>query len=68
MFFKLDRDLQCDFDSPFWEQQDCNWRYSPTLMTSLSMASNLNTFTRVQITTPDYNYWLKPNAKTGSPS
>ncbi len=20
-----DRDLQCDFDSPFWETTDCNW-------------------------------------------
>lgn len=62
-----DRDLRCDFDNPFWEQQDCSWRYNLMAMAAsgLSTATGLNTFSRVPITRPDYNYWLRPNPKTG---
>jgi len=68
IFIHLDRDLRCDFDSPFWEQQDCSWRYNLAAMasTGLSTATGLNAFSRVKITTPDYNYWLRQNPKTGS--
>ena len=23
-----DRDIQCDFESPFWEESNCNWKYA----------------------------------------
>ena len=29
-FFFQDRDLQCDFNSPFWEETTCAWSYAPS--------------------------------------
>ncbi len=60
-----DRDLQCDFDNPFWEENDCNWRYNQSLMTSLAYGSSGLRFQRQLVNTPDYNYWMKPDSKTG---
>ena len=64
-FLLPDRDLQCDFDNPFWEENDCNWRYNQSLMTSLAYGSSGLRFQRQLVNTPDYNYWMKPDSKTG---
>ncbi len=51
---KPDRDLQCDFDSPFWEESDCNWKYSATSQKLI----------RESVTTQNYNYWKRLDNKT----
>ena len=37
--FIVDRDIQCDFDSPFYEENECGWKYSQKTMTSLGFGS-----------------------------
>jgi hypothetical protein len=35
----LDRDIQCNFDTEFWEESQCSWRYSQSTATALSLGS-----------------------------
>ena len=35
----LDRDIQCDFSSEFWEESKCNWKNSQATMTALSLGT-----------------------------
>ena len=60
-----DRDLQCDFNSPFWEVQDCLWRYNSTLIKELGFDSN-ETFTRslAKDESKHGNYWRIANSKS----
>ncbi len=64
--FYIERDLQCDFNNPFWEEQDCTWRYNQALMTTLTWGNQGRKFLRRLLTTPDYNYWKRFNGKTGT--
>ena len=36
----LDRDVQCDFNSPFYEENECGWKYSQRILTSLGIGSS----------------------------
>ena len=60
-----DRDLQCDFNSPFWAVQDCSWRYNKTLAKEIGLESN-ETFVRIlaedELTFS--NYWRPQNVKS----
>ena len=35
----LDRDIQCNFDTEFWEESKCSWRYSQSTATALSLGT-----------------------------
>ena len=35
----LDRDVQCDFESEFWEESKCSWKYSQSTITALSLGT-----------------------------
>ena len=60
-----DRDLQCDFNSPFWEVQDCSWRYSNSLVQEIGFESN-ETFVRILAEDEHTfsNYWRPQNVKS----
>ena len=61
------RDLQCDFNSPFWEEHDCAWYYSQSLMHTLGFGP-MTRFQRVKDTTEVHAayYWRRPDAKIGN--
>jgi len=65
MPFATDRDLQCDFDSPFWSSTDCKWHYNQALMTSLQLGNPGLLFVRTLGPVSDLNYWRSPQATTG---
>ena len=60
-----DRDLQCDFNSPFWEVQDCSWRSNKSLIKDLGSDTN-ETFTRILAQDENNygNYWRPSNSKS----
>ena len=63
----LERDWQCDFESNFWEESDCNWRYSKTLMSSFGFGTTANLrFQREKVTGTENGYWKRIDTKTGS--
>ena len=39
MLYLLDRDVQCNFNSPFYEEKECGWKYSQRTMTNLGLGS-----------------------------
>ena len=57
----LDRDIQCDFSSEFWEESKCNWKNSQATMTSLSLGT-VSRFKWVDTSSPTSgkNYTVQP--------
>jgi len=49
--------LQCDFESPFWEESDCNWSYG---MGSLKMSREL-----VSSSATSSDYWKAMDGNSG---
>ncbi len=67
ILYLVERDLQCDFNSPFWLEQDCSWTYNQGLMTSLGYGPQ-SKFQRELVTdATDHFYWRRPDALTGKP-
>ncbi len=57
-------DLQCDFNSPFWEELDCDWQFSPTLMENLSFTVPLKRMERQKVTDLSSGfYWIRKDAQ-----
>ncbi len=52
----LDRDIQCDFESPFWEENDCSWKYQ---------ASSLKLTREMVGEDLDKDYWKRLDYNTG---
>ena len=40
-FYFKDRDIQCDFENPFWEVNDCNWRQDRKRIDDLGYANGM---------------------------
>ena len=63
MFFP-DRDLQCDFNSDFWEESECSWKFSQPTLTALSLGTG-SRLTKIKVegteVTEPLRYW---NLKT----
>ena len=51
-----DRDMQCDFESPFWEENDCNWKYQ---------SSSLKLTREIVGEDLDKDYWKRLDYNTG---
>ena len=39
LIFFVDRDIQCDFDNAFYEENECGWKYSQKTMTALGLGT-----------------------------
>jgi len=66
LFFNSDRDIQCDFENPFWEEIDCNWQYNSKLMSQLFPGSNGLQFSRSLGPFSTSNYWKRTaNSSSG---
>ena len=67
-FLFSDRDIQCDFNNPFWEVTDCNWVQNKFLVEDLTLGSDFDKkFTRVLATNEHKagNYWKRESSYTG---
>jgi hypothetical protein len=61
-----ERDWQCDFDNPFWEESDCNWKYSQSLSSVFGFAAAAPKvrFVREEVTGTENGYWKRTDGKT----
>ena len=67
-FFHLDRDIQCDFDNPFWEVNDCNWVQDEVQIENFGLGTNFDKkLSRILATNEDKagNYWKRSTSLTG---
>ena len=57
----LDTDLQCDFNSPYWEDLECAWSFKPS---ALSIPLRKMEWVKAADSTAG-NYWITDSATTG---
>ena len=57
----LDTDLQCDFNSPYWEDLECAWSFKPS---ALSIPLRKMEWVKAADSTSG-NYWITDSATTG---
>ena len=62
--FSLDRDLQCDFDTEFWEESDCGWRFNFSMSKLFMPGTDTYKLVREKVNTNDTGYW-KVNNRSG---
>ena len=64
----VDRDIRCDFNSPFYEENECAWRYSQKTMASLNLGTDFKRLVRVKVNNPamqSMNYFTTSNTQFG---
>ena len=68
IFFLIsDRDVQCDFNSPFYEENECGWKFSQRRLTELGIGSSKR-FVRSKFltaTNKNMNYFQRRNTLFG---
>ena len=65
----IDRDVQCDFNNPFYEENECGWKFSQKTMTTLGLG-NIKRFTRellVSSSEQSMNYFRRHDSMFGKP-
>ena len=65
----VDRDIRCDFNSAFYEENECAWRYSQKTMESLNLGTDFKRLVRVKVNNPamqSMNYFTTSNAQFGN--
>ena len=68
--FLLDRDIQCDFNNPFWEVNDCNWVQDEAQIEDFGLGPNFNKKLSRILATDEHaagNYWKREDSLTGIP-
>lgn len=62
----IDRDIQCDFENPFWEVTDCNWSQDKSAVSSLGLGTLDQSLSRIKAVDEHKsgNYWKRASALT----
>ena len=67
--FFVDRDIRCDFNSAFYEENECAWRYSQKTMASLNLGTDFKRLVRSKVNNPamlTMNYFTTSNTQFGN--
>ena len=65
----VDRDVHCDFNSAFYEENECAWRHSQKTMASLNLGTDFKRLVRSKVNNPamkTMNYLTTSNTQFGN--